>query len=321
MSNVKKQRKPINQLKTIFLMALLCAMFVPGLKANAAVRQTGISKTNLTVSWDAVSEPLNYKIYIGTNYNDMKQWGGVLPTNQLSKTITGLQEGKEYRVEVRYDYQGYSEVRESSAGYISSAKTLPGKVTGINQEKWWHFILSVDVKWNQIDSATGYEYIIKDNKGKTVKTEVKKYNSPSASCSIKNTIIYTIQVRAYTELNNKTYWGEWSNTAYLFDQPHVSDKATPKVSKGKLIVKWPKVNGATGYDVFVSTKPRTGYKKVASVKANKTSATVSKFNKKKFSAKKKYYVYVSAKKKVGKTTYNSGRLYFWNTKDGSTQYF
>lgn len=77
---------------------------------------------------------------------------------------------------------------------------------------------------------------------------------------------------------------------------------------------WTKQEGATGYDVYVSTKPTTGYKRVKSVGKSTYSATISKLSGKKFSSKKKYYVYIVTKKKVGKVTHKSGRLYYWNTK-------
>jgi hypothetical protein len=127
-----------------------------------------------------------------------------------------------------------------------------------------------------------------------------------------------MQVRAYTTLNGQTYYGDWSDAAYFFTQPRIT-KA--KVSGNKLTVKWKKVGGATGYDIYVSTKPTTGYKKVKSVSAKASSVTLTKLKGKKISSKKKYYVYIATKKKTSTGTYTSGKLYYWNTKNSSFGYF
>ena len=116
----------------------------------------------------------------------------------------------------------------------------------------------------------------------------------------------------------QTYTTPWSSYAYCFTQPRIK---SVKVSGNKLTVKWDKINGATSYDVYVSTKKTTGYKKVATVGKSKSSATIKKFKGKKFKSSKKYYVYVAAAKKVGKKRYDSGRLYYWNSKSSGYGYF
>lgn len=55
-------------------------------------------------------------------------------------------------------------------------------------------------------------------------------------------------------------------------------------------------------------------KKLATVKSSKSSVTLKKLKGKKFSPKKNYYVYVVANKKVGKTTYTSGKHYSYKVK-------
>ena len=86
-------------------------------------------------------------------------------------------------------------------------------------------------------------------------------------------------------------------------------------------LKWAKINGATSYDVYVSTSKTKGYKKVKTVGKSKSSVTIKKFKGKKIKKSKKYYVYVAAAKKVGKKRYDSGRLYYWNSKDTKYGYF
>ena len=60
-------------------------------------------------------------------------------------------------------------------------------------------------------------------------------------------------------------------------------------AKKSVVISWKKVSGANGYQIYVSTKKKSGYKKVADVK--KTSATIKK-------KKGIYYVKVRAFKKA-----------------------
>ena len=93
------------------------------------------------------------------------------------------------------------------------------------------------------------------------------------------------------------------------------------MKKGSLSFQWGKIGGASGYDVYISTKPKKGYKKVKSVGKNTTKLTIRKFKGKKINPKKTYYMYVETKKKNGSKVNKSGRLYYWNTKSKNFGYF
>lgn len=314
-------KKLLRNLLTGCLIMMLALVLVPGAKADAAVKQTGITANAVTVSWDAESNVTRYVVYVGSSYSNCSQYAVLSPT-QTSITISGLPAGCERYVRVTYDWKSSYSGTVYTGSTVGSlyAVTLPGKVTNLKQEKWWYFAKSFDAVWDEQEGVTGYEYVVKTNKGK-VKAQGKKTYSGGNSFSvnkISNSVVYTGQVRAYTVINGQTYYGAWSDVAYFFTQPRVT-KA--KVSRNKLTVKWQKVAGATGYDVYVSTKSQSGYKKVKSVSSKKSSVTLTKFNKKKFSSKKKYYVYVATKKKAKSGTYTSGRLYYWNTKKSGFGYF
>lgn len=191
------------------------------------------------------------------------------------------------------------------------SKTLPAKVSGVNQTKWWYYAKSVDFAWTD-QPVADYEYVIRNNKNKIVSKNTSLGNSGYLS-KVSNTMVYNVQVRGYITVNGQKYYDKWSDKAYLFTQPMVK-KAS--VSGSKLKITWSKVSGVTGYDVYVSAKEKSGYKKVKSLSSSKSSVTVSKLGGKKFSSKKTYYIYIVGKKKVGKTTYTSGRHYSYKLKKG-----
>lgn len=308
-------KKSLKRFILSFMMVAFAFAAVPVVKAQASVSQTGATQNALTVQWTPSSRALRYHVYVGDGYSTAVLYA-TLPASATSATISGLPAGSEKYIEVKYDYQSYNKVSTTSAGYVSGAKTLPGKVTGLCQSKWWYFAKQFDATWDRQPGADGYEWIVYKSNGKKFRTGTARYTPSFSVSKISNDMVYSAKVRAYATINGKKYTGAWSDAAYFFTQPRVT-KA--KVSGSKLNVKWKKVSGATGYTVYVSTKPKSGYKKVKTVGKNTSSVTISKFKGKKFSPKKKYYLYVVTNKKVGKRKYDSGRLYYWDTKSPTSK--
>lgn len=301
----------------VFVMAM--AFVMTGITAEAAVAQTAQDKNSITIQWDAKNYASAYYIGYAENSSDARAMAEAktitLPATTTSYTITGLKPGTEYYVCVygtyKYSATGSEYTNSIATGYDFT--TLPTKVTGLNQTKWWYYIENVDFAWNE-QSAANFEVVVMNSKGKKIKSFETSSNK-SGYDDVKNNNSYQVKVRAKVVINGQTYYGDWSDKAYLFTQPMVTKSS---VSNGKLTIKWGKITGVNSYDVYVSTKEKKGYKKVKSLKASKTSLTVAKLKGKKFSSSKKYYVYIVAKKKVGKKTYTSGRHYTCTVKGSSS---
>lgn len=315
---------------TIFSIFFLAVMFVlaPNIKAEAAeIKQSATTRNSVTVSWDDPNSgdsyytTTAYRVYVGTrddHYNYNYVLYSTLSATQRSIQINKLPAGCQKLIKIEYDYISKYSSTPYTSYMVEDIRTLPGKVTGLRQVRWYYWIKSFDATWNEQEGVDGYQYIVKTNKNKTKASgTVKSYNSFSVD-KISNSVVYSGRVRAYSTINGVKYYGPWSDTAYFMTQPQIT-KA--KISGNKLVVKWKKVGGATGYDVYVSTKKTSGYKKVKSVSSKTTSATIKKLGTKKFSKKKTYYVYIVTKKTVKGRTSKSGRLYYWNTKNSNDGYF
>ena len=74
-------------------------------------------------------------------------------------------------------------------------------------------------------------------------------------------------------------------------------KITSKKKQAKLT--WKKITGATGYEIQMSKKKASGFKKIATIKKAKTVT----YTKKKLKSRKTMYFRVRAYRKVGKITY------------------
>lgn len=287
------------------------------------ITQTAATTSSATISWEDPNEDSSsyettgYTVSWGADYNSATN-KVALPAEQTSYTVANLKAGTKYYVKVEYSEKslrtGNVNTYTVGSSYdVASRVTTP---TGVKQVKWWYWAKSVEFTWNKQTAADKVQYkVVRTDTKKTVANKTDTYPSTSYSVNkVSNNIIYTVQMRVH----DKWGWSGWSKAAYLFTQPMANENKT-KVKNGALTVAWNKVKGATSYTVYASTKEKSGYKKVKTVSSSKTSLSFKKIGKTKINAKKTYYVYVVANKKVGKTTYTSGRLYTCKVKGTKAQ--
>ena len=151
-----------------------------------------------------------------------------------------------------------------------------------------------------VQYATSYEIELSDEKGKVIKTyTVNCNNTDFVEKTFKKLPkdVYGVRIRGCRDGE----YGEWSDKSIVVKQP----KMQARNYKGAIQIKWQKLKGVSGYDIYMSRKQNSGYKKVASVNAKTTLKTIKKIGKKKLK-KGTYYYYVVAKKKLGKKTFKSG---------------
>lgn len=301
--------KKFMKMAAVFLTAFFVGICTGkgGVDAKAAVTQADAQKTSLTVTWTADRDAVSYNVYIkeyGSNVDAVL----VGNTAELTYTFADLKPATKYYVKV-----GYLEAN-GTENYVDrlEAVTLPDKLTGLKQERWWYLSKKLRIVWDKQSAASGFEVKLYDNQGKLKKSSTERGYAFAKEFSVKNNKVYKVQVRSCVEFNGQKYYSSWS-TIYCLNQPMLSKV---KVSGNKLELKWEKTSGATQYNVYVSTKQKNGYKKVATVSKNRNSCTVKKFSGKKFSPKKTYYVYVEAICNKGGTKNTSGSLYCWNTQRG-----
>ena len=282
-----------------------------------APAQTQYGTDNAVISWKLsyisssnTTETAGYNIYLGEDYGSTKLFA---KTPNTFYKITGLEDGKKYYVKV----EPYAADGSIGSGRSLTIETMPARVKNFRQERWWYFINMLEVAWDRIETADTVNISLYNSKGKKVQSKILSPSSSSVSFSKMKDEVYTVKIQASRTINGNT-WQTHVSTIQCFNQARIS---SAKVSKKKLTVKWKKVGGATGYDIYVSTKQKSGYKKLKSVGKNTTKATFSKFKGKSFNPKKTYYIYIETKKKNGKRIDKSGRLYYWNTKNTATGYF
>ena len=266
------------------------------------LRQTTATTSSITISWTASEGATSYEIVRFVNNNEYV----VGSTTSTTYTVDG------FNNKLKNDtYVGVRPVRTVNGfsakttgfyntEYLSPYKInlVPEKVQGLAITNYYNSLKEVTFGFTQPEYHDGYVYELYTYKKKKVSSGNLSSISYNTLKNIKNQF-YKLRVRAYVTIDNKNYYGAWSDYTVFALQPKVGLKKSGK----KLKITWKKVSGAKNYTVYMSTSKTGGYKKLTTTK--KRAYTAKKFKKKKLNKKKTYYVYVVANRKEGKKTYKS----------------
>ncbi|MCR5418989.1 MAG: fibronectin type III domain-containing protein [Lachnospiraceae bacterium] len=308
-----REYKVLNPVRVLLTtVALMICMCIPAFAYTSVsgVKQTAATANSITVAWTA-SDATSFDVEIQdlSVDNSKRTWvkkaTGVKTT---SYTITGLTSGNKYEVKVT-GYKG----SDSDYATLYDGKTLIDKMRKVWEDQYYHFAQIADIDWEKLPAADGYEYKFSNYKGKVIESKkVSGYSTSVSFYKLQTSTIYTFSIRAYQTFNGQTTYTPWESIN-VFEQAWVK---SVKKSGNKLTIKFDPVKGATGYEIYVSSNPKKGYKKVKTLKKNKRSVTIKKVGKTKISKKKKWYVYVITKKKNDR----SGKVYYWKSQDRGRSY-
>ncbi len=303
-------------------------LFGTHLTANAEtigvtnIMQTDATETTATVNWETAA-PTSV-VYVNGVY------AGV--TQDKTYTVNGLVPGSTSIVSV-IGYNGdtgYASPEELIAAYVNGDATLgaqfmsynAGSVPGKPQDfakstsestlKWKptaddYVTLGWTINPNDTYYASGWQLQISSVNGKKkLKTydvagqRAVAFNHKFKLKAVKNTG-FSAKVRGYVKMTDGSKrYGAWSKKAVVIPPAKIN---VTKKSNSSVNIKWSKVKNATKYEVYVCknySQSNTTYKKVATVKAGKTSYVL-----KKIPNETPYSVYVRPVVKYGKKTYKA----------------
>ena len=268
---------------------------VTGLKSK---KQT---TTSITLNWSKATGANGYEVY---QYNtSKKKWEKIGTTTKTSYEIKKLKEGTKYKFKVRA-YKTVSK-KKYCGSYSSELQATtkisnPSKVKGLKAKK--QTTTTVTLSWSKASGATGYE-VYKYNTSKKKWEKVGSTTKTSYTVKkLKAGTKYKFKVRAYKTVNKKKYYGSYSSelqTATKTSTPKITSVTT---GSKKANLKWKKVSGATGYEIYMATSKNGKYSKIKTI----TKASTGKYSKTKLKKNKKYYFKIRTYKTVkGKKIYSS----------------
>lgn len=210
--------------------------------------------------------------------------------------------GKDYTVTYKNNISpGQACAVITGIGNYQNSKTLtftivPGKPTSLKLSSGTGKTLSFS--WKKQTGASGYEVSLYKGTSKVKVTTTTK--TTYKFTKLKTNTQYTFQVRAYKTINGSKKYGSASSKLVVKTAAKAPTGLQVTAGSKSATLKWKKTSGVTGYEIYMSTKKKSGFKKVATVK----SASKVKYTKKKLTSKKTYYFKIRSY-----TTKNSQKSY------------
>ena len=263
------------------------------------------SYNSIKVNWNKVEDADGYEIYTSTS-NDGKYTlkSTIVDNNTTNIKISGLNTSTTYYCKIRsYKINKNEKIYGDYSAVVSAKPTLlkPTVKTEVSSYN------SNRISWNEISGASGYAVYASTSKDGTYtlkKTISGKSNVSYLDKNLNTNTTYYYKVRAYRTVGSKKVYSSYSS---IVSVKPVLSKISLAVSstKKKATLKWNKILGSSGYEVYSSTTANGTYKLKKKIT---TSSTISYADSNLVSGKTYYYKvrpYRSVNGKVVHGSYSS----------------
>lgn len=189
----------------------------------------------------------------------------------------------------------------------ANAPKTPKLAQTVTKKKWSYYTeYSISANFADNEAYDGVElWLKKDNEKWKLHQSAENstyYRNTKVSLSVYSSSNYVVfyKVRAYSLYDSQKVYSNFSNTLYTKTSlKPKSPSITVKSSKKKTAtISWNKISGTDGYVIYSSTKKKSGYKKVTTIKKSSTKS----YTNKNLKSKKTYYYKVRSFKKVNNET-------------------
>lgn len=241
----------------------------PGATSN--LRATQITANSVTLSWNKAEGAQGYALY---SYNTSKKaYDLIAAPSATSYKVTGLKASTSYRFAVR----AYARKDCISYGQVANFLTIKtaeglGRVQNLRLDAY--NATAYRIKWDAVASADGYQVALYDTSAKKW-VSLGTTTNTQAVLTAKNPLDnYLYKVRAYKKTADGYIFGELSKETYAFAKPKTpTGLEGAENSRGGITLKWDKIPGVSGYDVYTYDAINGKWVAVGSTTNNKYDIT------------------------------------------------
>ena len=255
-----------------------------------------VSKPETTVKTATATGNVHVRKGPSTNYTSL----GVLKIGQKVEILGTDSATGWYKIKYNngYGYVSNKYLKIDSSNQQSPTLSKPTVKVSSNSYN------SNKLSWNKVTGSSGYEVLRATSKTGTYKS-VKTITSGSTVSytdkSLATGTTYYYKVRAYKTVDKKKVYSSYSS---VVSAKPVLKTPSVKLTSGskKATIKWEKISGASGYEVYRATSKSGKYSKIKTITKNSTVSYVNSS----LTKNKTYYYKVRAYRTVnGKKIYSS----------------
>ena len=255
-----------------------------------------VSKPETTVKTATATGNVHVRKGPSTNYTSL----GVLKIGQKVEILGTDSATGWYKIKYNngYGYVSNKYLKIDSSNQQSPTLSKPTVKVSSNSYN------SNKLSWNKVTGSSGYEVLRATSKTGTYKS-VKTITSGSTVSytdkSLATGTTYYYKVRAYRTVDKKKVYSSYSS---VVSAKPVLKTPSVKLTSGskKATIKWEKISGASGYEVYRATSKSRKYSKIKTITKNSTVSYVNSS----LTKNKTYYYKVRAYRTVnGKKIYSS----------------
>lgn len=259
----------------------------------------------ITLTWKKTDGASGYRVYRATSksgtYKEIKQLSSGSTVSWSDND--GLTAGKTYYYKVRAYRTVDGEEVYGDYSDIKSAKPVPSKATLSKASSSAYN--KIKVTWKKVTGASGYRVYRSTSKNGTYKYVKQLSKGSTVSYTDKGLTAgktYYYKVRAYRTVSGAQVYGEYSGIKSAKPVPVKAKISKLTTAKNKATVKWSKVSGASGYEVYYAMSKNGKYKRAKRL----TKGSAVSFTHSKLKTGKTYYYKVRAYRTVnGKRVYGA----------------
>ena len=273
---------------------------------NTAVKTTGLTAEStsafepVTLSWNkAAKDVTGYRVYRYDPGQD--KYVHIKTTSKCSFVDNDVKPGTTYQYKVRCYWKIGGTNYYGTTSSVAETTVPPAQVTGVKTEKRGstYFTLS----WNQVSGASGYrlyQYNPGSQSYETVVTIPKGTTTSYQVSGLSGATEYRFKVKAYKKVNGVVSWGIASKGYRNSTNPFKVKNVKLSKKSTSVTLKWNKVSGAEGYQLYRYNSSTKKYDKIATIR-NNTTFSYTDTNRK----KGKQYIYkIRAYKKYNGEVYH-----------------
>jgi len=233
---------------------------VPAVPTNLKAVSAGYNSNKL--SWTAVSGATGYSIYRSTS--PTSGFAYIKAVTSTGYTNTGLTTGTTYYYQIKAYTLVDSTKNYSAATAAVSATPLPATPTGLKAISAGYN--SNKLTWTPVTGAIGYS-IYRSTSPTSGFTYIKAVTSASyTNTGLTTGTTYYYQIKAYTLVGSTKIYSAFSSVVSAKPVPAAPTGLTAaRASATSIKISWNTVTGATGYAMYRSTSPTSGFAYIKSV--------------------------------------------------------